>query len=198
MTVNIAERQTRRLPRNTNFSFNLLCCVCPHSANSPLLSPHHLCASPVGTHLHPPPADSEGASKTQSDSPAKVRFLTLHVSGLWVQKPLNSHLSRRPGTKSPGRVGGASKQGPSADQPLLERTVRGGQTSGPAALFDGCEPCHVTHTHPHAHTPTLPSTFSRMAAHNKLPPLPPSAPPELKKKGQHQTRSPIAHYTFEK
>lgn len=56
--------------------------------------------------------------------------------------------------------------GPAPDQPLLECTVRGSQTSGPAALWL-MYPCHVTrttactHTHTHAHS-TLPSTFSRM------------------------------------
>lgn len=56
--------------------------------------------------------------------------------------------------------------GPATDQPLLECTVRGSQTSGPPALWLMC-PNHVTctaacaHTHTHEHS-TLPSTFSRI------------------------------------
>lgn len=62
--------------------------------------------------------------------------------------------------------------GPAPDQPLLERTVRGSQTSGPSGpLTDVPLPCHMhrsarTHAHTHTHS-TLPSTFSRM--HHTIP-----------------------------
>lgn len=107
----------RCLQKNSNY-FNLLCLKLgagevPHAAppaprNNPP-SPPHLYTLPVGTYLHPLfclsfarslfalncQRQQEGFKNTIWLS-AKVRFLTRHVSGLWAQKPQNSHLSTGP------------------------------------------------------------------------------------------------------
>lgn len=153
MTVNIGDKtRAAACPQTQTL---LICCVWSWPQKEPLLlsrfspppppPPVHSTrrdaptpAPPFAFHSLPPKCrrQQEGFKNTIR-LPAKVRFLTRHVSGLWAQKPLNSHLSSGPWLLSRGTQGckgGALGAGPSPDQPLLERAVRDSQTSGPAAL----------------------------------------------------------------
>lgn len=159
------------LLKNTNY-FNLLClklaAVEVRHAAPPVYTPtctlHQLGQTSTPRQLAPTPSPPIRSLTLCPELPETARGVQKHNLTLGKGQISHSACLWALGTKATEFTSinwalafvlgnGGLGVGPSPDQPLLECTVRGSQTSGPAALWL-MYPCHVTRTAAHTHTLT--------------------------------------------